>query len=118
MVATRPSRIIGRPDVAYQAAVNPIDGSYALVVSQSLAGESYALRVTTTDTSLVPPKTMSVHADADQEVDVTFESPLTLPEVHGTILDSLQQPVAGDAGASDDGGDGDGRRRWCCRRRR
>jgi hypothetical protein len=95
VVATRASRIVGRPDVAYQAAVNPVDGSYKLVVSQSLVGESYALRVTTTDTSLVPPKTMSVHADADQEVDVTFESPLTLPEVHGTILDSLQQPVPG-----------------------
>ena len=95
VVATRPSRIIGRPDVVYQATVNPVDGSYRLVVSQSASGENYALRVSTTDTSLVPPKTMSVHADVDQEVDVTFESPLTLPEVHGTILDSLQQPVAG-----------------------
>ena len=33
--------------------------------------------------------------DADKIVDVTFEAPLTLPEIHGTIVDSLQQPVAG-----------------------
>jgi len=26
---------------------------------------------------------------------VTFEAPLTLPEMHGTVLNSLQQPVAG-----------------------
>ena len=43
VVAIRPSRIIGRPDVVYQATVNPVDGSYRLVVSQSLNGESYAL---------------------------------------------------------------------------
>ncbi len=95
VVATRPSRILGRPDVVYQAAVNPVDGSYALVVSRSFIGESYALRVTTTDPSLAPPKTLMVAADADQTVDVTFESPLTLPELHGTIVDSLQQPVPG-----------------------
>jgi len=95
VVATRPSRIIGRPDVVYQATVDPITGSYSLVVSRNLDNESYTVRVTPTDASLVPPKTMHVHADADKEVDVAFEAPLTLPELHGTILDSLQQPVAG-----------------------
>ncbi|MCU1280233.1 MAG: hypothetical protein JWM53_3779 [bacterium] len=95
VVATRPSRIIGRPDVVYQAAVNPIDGSYALVVSRTLNDEKYALRVTTTDPSLAPPKTMMVAADADKEVDVAFESPLKLPELHGALRDSLQQPVPG-----------------------
>ncbi len=94
VVATRPSRIIGRPDVVYQGTVNPVDGTYTLVVSQSLQGETYSLRVATTDQSLVPPKTLKVVADVDKEVDVTFEAPLTLPELHGTILDSLQQPVA------------------------
>lgn len=95
VVATRPSRILGRPDVVYQGTVDPIDGTYSLVVSRSLAAEKYVLRVTTTDLSLVPPKTLPVFADADKIVDVTFESPLTLPEIHGTIVDSLQQPVAG-----------------------
>jgi hypothetical protein len=96
VVATRPSRIIGRPDVVYQAAVNPIDGNYTLVVSRSLNDqEKYALRVTTTDPSLAPPQTLSVAAVADSVVDVAFESALKLPEVHGTILDSLQQPLSG-----------------------
>lgn len=95
VVATRPSRIVGRPDVVYQTTVNPVDGSYKLVVSRSRSDESYTLRVTTTDSSLEPPKTLSVVAGADQNIDVAFEPPVTLPELHGTILDSLQQPVAG-----------------------
>jgi len=95
VVATRPSRITGRPDVVYQAAVSPVDGHYVLVVSRNLPQEKYTLRVTTTDTSLAPPKTLSVVAQEDQEVDVTLEPPLTLPELHGTVVDSLQQPVAG-----------------------
>lgn len=95
VVATRPSRIPGRPDVIYQATVNPIDGNYTLVVSQNRPDEKYTLRVTTTDTSLVPPKTLMVHADQDQTVDVAFEAPLKLPELHGVVRDSLQQPVAG-----------------------
>ncbi|MCU1280570.1 MAG: hypothetical protein JWM53_4116 [bacterium] len=96
VVATRPSRIIGRPDVVYQTAVDPIDGTYVLVVSRSLdPSEKYTLRVTTTDPSLAPPKTLSVAAVADTTVDVAFEAPLKLPELHGTILDSLQQPLAG-----------------------
>ena len=95
VVATRPSRILGRPDVVYQATVNPVDGTYRLVVSQTRPGEQYAMRAATTDASLVPPTTVTVEADADREVDVSFAAPLTLPEVHGTILDSLQQPVAG-----------------------
>jgi hypothetical protein len=95
VVATRPSRIVGRPDVVYQATVNPLDGTYKLVVSSTLVGEKYAVRVTTTDLSLEPPKTMMVEADADERLDVAFDAPLTLPELHGTILDSLQQPVPG-----------------------
>ena len=95
VVATRPSRIVGRPDVVYQGTVDPIHGTYTLVVSQSLPDETYSLRVAPTDPSLVPPKTLKVVADVNKEVDVLFEPPLTLPELHGTILDSLQQPVAG-----------------------
>jgi len=53
------------------------------------------VRVASTDPSLVPPKTLPVVADADKVVDVNFAAPLTLPEIHGTIVDSLQQPVAG-----------------------
>lgn len=95
VVATRPSRIAGRPDVVYETTVNPIDGTYTLVVSRNHADEMYTVRATTTDLSLVPPKQLMVLADHDQTVDVAFASPLSLPELHGTIRDSLQQPVPG-----------------------
>jgi hypothetical protein len=95
VVATRPSRIAGRPDVFYQSAVNPMTGEYVLIVSRNIGDEKYAVRVTTTDPSLVPPKQLMVSADHDQTVDLTFEDPLKLPELHGTIRDSLQTPVAG-----------------------
>ena len=70
VVATRPSRIAGRPDVVYQATVNPVDGSYRSWCRRRGKDEKYAVRVATTDPSLVPPKTLTVAADADQEVDV------------------------------------------------
>ena len=86
VVATRPSRIIGRPDVVYQAAVNPIDGSYTLVVSRSLVGEQYALRVSTTDSSLVPPQDAERASPTSTRRSTSpSTAPLTLPELHGTI---------------------------------
>jgi hypothetical protein len=36
-----------------------------------------------------------VVADAEKMMDVTFVAPATLPQLHGTLVDSLQQPVAG-----------------------
>ncbi len=95
VVATRPARIKGRPDVVYQATVNPVDGNYTLVVSRTRPGEQYNVRVSTTDPSLVPPMQLAVVADHDQTVDFALASPLALPELHGVIRDSLQQPVAG-----------------------
>ncbi|MDB4968746.1 MAG: hypothetical protein JWN44_4435 [Myxococcales bacterium] len=95
VVATRPSRIAGRPDVYYQATVNPITGEFALVVPRSLPGEQYAVRVTAINSSLVPPKQLMVTADGDQDVDLRFDDPLTLPEIRGALLDSLGQPVPG-----------------------
>ena len=51
-------------------------------------------------------------------VDVTFEAPLTLPELHGTVLDSLQQPVAGMQVQATTVATPTAQRRWCRRRRR
>jgi len=95
VVATRPSRIAGRPDVSYQSTVNPLTGEYMLVVSRNLGDERYAVRVTPNDPSLLPPKQVMVLADHDETLDLPFEDPLKLPELHGTILDSLQVPVPG-----------------------
>lgn len=95
VVATRPSRIPGRPDVFYQTMVDATTGQYTLVVSPNQGSEIYSVRVTPADATLVPPKVFTVSATADQALDLTFEDPLTLPELHGTVLDSLQVPVAG-----------------------
>lgn len=94
IVATRPSRIAGRPAVYYQSTVDPISGQYKLVVPQNTsAHEQYTLRVTTTDASLEPPKQLPVNLVADQSLDIAFEDPATLPELHGTVLDSLKTPI-------------------------
>lgn len=100
VVATRASRISGRPDVYYQSTVNPTTGEYALVVPRNLqnpdgSNEQYALRVTVNDASLVPPKQIMVYAPDSQRVDFIFEDPKTLPELHGAVLDSLGNPVPG-----------------------
>ena len=95
IVATRASRISGRPDVYYQAASDPSTGAYRLMVSPNVGGEQYVVRVTPNDPTAVPPMQQMVSATADQSVDFNYPDPLTLPELHGLVRDSLQTPVAG-----------------------
>jgi hypothetical protein len=95
IVAHRPSRISGRPDVYYQATSDPITGAYQLVVSPNVANEQYLVRVTPTDPTLVPPTQEMVTAIGGQQLDFSYADPLVLPELHGTVTDSLQQGVAG-----------------------
>jgi hypothetical protein len=97
VVATRPSRIAGRPDVSFQSTVNPTTGEYRLVLPINKPGEQYRLRATAINSALVPPKeiAVTVTTESDPFVDILFEDPLTLPEVHGAVLDSLQNPIAG-----------------------
>ncbi|HEX4461198.1 MAG TPA: carboxypeptidase-like regulatory domain-containing protein, partial [Polyangia bacterium] len=94
VVATRPSRISGRPDVVYTATVDPISGVYSLPVSRNLAGEQYVVSVAPADPTLVPPMQRTIAAVSDREVDFALPDPLTLPQLHGTIVDSLQDPIA------------------------
>ena len=93
----------GRPDVVYQATVDPVDGSYQLVVSQSLTrrelraardADRHVAGAAEDDDACAPTPTRRSTS--------TFEAPLTLPELHGTILDSLAAAGAGHAGAGDD----------------
>jgi hypothetical protein len=95
VVATRPSRISGRPDVVYSATVDPVSGAFKLAVSRNRASEQYVVRVTPTDPTLVPPMQRTMAALTDHEVDFPLPDPLTLPQLHGTVLDSLQEPIAG-----------------------
>lgn len=95
VVATRPSRISGRPDVVYSATVDPVSGGYKLLVSRNQAGEQYVVRLAPSDPTLVPPTQRTMAALTDHEVDFALPDPLTLPQLHGTVVDSLQQPLAG-----------------------
>jgi hypothetical protein len=95
VVATRPSRISGRPNVYYEAAVDPETGGYSLLVSPNIDGEEYMLRASPKDPSTAPSQVRTVTATSDQIIDFDFVDPLKLPAVHGTVLDSLLNPVAG-----------------------
>lgn len=94
VVATRPSRISGRPDVVYTTTVDPVTGAYSLPVSRNQPGEQYIVSVAPTDTTLVPPMQRTIAALADRALDFALPDPLTLPELHGTLADSLEEPIA------------------------
>ena len=95
VLATRPSRISGRPDVVYTATVDPVAGAYSLAVSRNHAGEQYLLTVSPTDATLVPPMQRTVDALSDRAVDFALPDPLTLPQLHGLVVDSFENPIAG-----------------------
>jgi hypothetical protein len=94
IVAARPSRISGRPDVYYQTATDPSTGAYQLAVSPNVA-DQYVLRVTPSDPTQVPPLQEMVTATGNQQLDFTYSDPLVLPELHGIITDSLLNRVDG-----------------------
>jgi hypothetical protein len=96
VLATRPSRIAGRPDRSYQALIDPASGRYALAVSQSLPNEQYTLRIVGTDPSQFAPQTFSVIADGDTMFDPVIDdrTSLSVINVFGSIKDQLGMGVA------------------------
>lgn len=96
VVATRPSRIAGRPPMYYQSTVDPATGQYKLVVPQNVGDEKYTIRVTTTDPTVAPPRQLDLSLTADQlDYQLWFADPLSLPELRGVLTDSLKNPLAG-----------------------
>jgi hypothetical protein len=94
VLASRPSRISGRPDRTYQAIIDPQSGRYALAVSASLPNEQYTLRIVGSDPSQFAPQTFQVAADSDTLFDVFVDDPNSLINVQGTITDATM-PVGG-----------------------
>jgi hypothetical protein len=94
VVATRQSRILGRPDVYYEATIDPLTGEYSLVVAHNLPGETYKLRVTAAS-DIVPPQQFSAVALNDEQRDLELDDPATLPQLTGTVSTALQTGVAG-----------------------
>ncbi len=96
VVASRPSRISGRPDRIFQAQIDPTSGEYALSVTPDLPGESYTLRVAASDASELPPQTFTgIDASSDTRFDLVLDDPATLLQLHGTVADPIGQPVPG-----------------------
>jgi hypothetical protein len=93
VVATRPSRIPGRPDVYYQTTIDDA-GHYNLVVSPTLPGELYSVRVTPSDpVTAGPAQTTQLAAATNVPLDFQFINAINLPEIHGTVTDAQQYPL-------------------------
>jgi hypothetical protein len=95
IVATRASRIAGRPQVYYQTASDPKTGAYQLLVSPNVAGEQYTVRVAPSDPTQLPPIEQQLTATTNQSFDFAYPDPATLPELRGAVSDSLQAGVTG-----------------------
>jgi hypothetical protein len=101
VVASRPSRIPGRPDETYQTMLDTTTGKYELPVTESLPGESYTLRVLPTDASEYPPQTFTVSAQAVPGAprmvgfDLVLDDPTTLTQVHGVVTDPVGKAIPG-----------------------
>jgi hypothetical protein len=101
VVASRPSRIPGRPDETFQTMLDTATGKYELPVTESLPGESYTLRVLPTDASEYPPQTFTVMAQAVPGAprmvgfDLVLDDPATLTQVNGVVTDPVGKPIPG-----------------------
>jgi len=92
VVATRPSRIAGRPDLIFQAQAMP-NGEFALRLPPVRPTEKFELRVVFDDPSLFPPVVTSVAPTADGRLDLRIPSPDELFTVEGQVADPLGRPV-------------------------
>jgi hypothetical protein len=93
VVATRPSRIVGRPDLIFQAKANET-GEFQLRVPPVRPGERYELRVVFDDLSLFPPITTSIAPTVDGRLDIKLPAPDDLFTVEGQVADPLGRPIA------------------------
>jgi hypothetical protein len=95
IVATRKSRIAGRPDRNYQARLDDL-GGFKLAVARTRPGEVYTLRIVSSDDTLYPPQSFVVpDVDADTHFDPVLDDPAQLTQVKGRITNAVGMPVAG-----------------------
>lgn len=92
VVATRPSRIAGRPDLIFQAQAMP-SGDFALRLPPVRPNERYELRVAVDDPSLFPPIVTSVAPTTDGHLDLRLPSADELFTIEGRVADPLGRPV-------------------------
>lgn len=91
IVATRPSRLSGRPDVSYQGSVTK-QGEYSLDLPPNIEGEQYTLRMSL-DNKVVPPIVTRVTISRDTVLDLVPPAPSTAATTEGTVLSALGVPM-------------------------
>jgi hypothetical protein len=93
VLATRPSRIVGRPDISFQG---PIDanGNFSLAVSPTHSGEKYTVRYVAHDATTLPPVSASTAVPDDTNLNLMIPPLDNLKLISGTVVNPLQQPIA------------------------
>ncbi len=94
VVATRPSRLVGRPEVSYQGTLNPTTGKYQIDLPPNLDGEVYTLRVAVDD-QLLPPFSIDVELVRDTSLDLVPAAPTPSLAIGGKVLSALGAPLVG-----------------------
>jgi hypothetical protein len=94
IIATRPSRIAGRPDRSYTAPIDPTTGDFSLLLPKSLPDEKYTLRVDSSVESL-PPQFYEAVFDADTQFEFRLEDPAELLQIKGTVKNPNNLAIAG-----------------------
>ncbi len=93
IVATRPSRLPGRPDVSAQALLSD-SGDYELLLLPNLPGEHYTLRASI-DATLLPPLVVDVVVTQDAVLDLVPIAPASSPAITGQVHNTLGLPMVG-----------------------
>ena len=91
---TRPSAIAGRPDVSYQAMVDPTDGSYSVSLPPSIGKATYTIRVRPTDPTQSPPLTLTKSITADMSLELALPAGSSLVHFRGTLANAVSVGVA------------------------
>lgn len=94
IVATRPSRLSGRPPVSYQGFLNPTTGKYQLDLPPNLPDESYTVQVAIDD-EILPPFSIDVSVSRDTVLDLVPTAPSSNPAIDGMITSALGTPLVG-----------------------
>jgi hypothetical protein len=95
VIASRSSRIPGRPDVIYEANTDPETGQYRLFVTPTQGTEQYAFRAVASTLSEVPPRRFEFAVQGDRQLDIELDSTRKAVEIRGAVRTPLQRGIPG-----------------------
>ncbi len=92
VIFTRPSHILGRPDVFYEATLDQA-GRYSVVVAPNEGDEKYTVRVQPADPSVYPPTAVTSQITSSRTLDVSVAAGPQLVRLRGVITDTVGGPI-------------------------